>query len=280
MREINVKEITKAVKKICQDANFILPDDVWQKLKEAELTEESSVGKEDLKQIMENNRIAEEERIPMCQDTGLACIFVEIGQEMHITGGNLNDAINQGVREGYTEGYLRKSVVSDPLVRKNTNDNTPAMIHTEIVAGDKLKITVLPKGGGSENMSQVAMLPPSAGVEGVKKFVIDVVKKAGSNPCPPIVVGVGIGGSFDMVTYLAKKALLRPLDSSHPNKLYADLEKELLEKINNLGIGPQGLGGRITALAVLIETYPCHITAIPVAVNIQCHACRRYTVVI
>ena len=175
---------------------------------------------------------------------------------------------------------MRNSVVSDPLIRKNTGDNTPAFIHTEIVPGDKIKISIVPKGGGSENMSAVAMLPPSAGIEGVKKFVVDVVKKAGSNPCPPIVVGVGIGGSFDMVTYLAKKSLLRPLDSQNPNKFYADLEKELLENINNLGIGPQGLGGRFTALAVLIETYPCHITAIPVAVNIQCHACRRATIVI
>lgn len=280
MREINVKEITKAVKEICQMANFVLPDDVWKKLKEAEATEESSVGKEVIKQIMENDRIAEVEKIPICQDTGLAVVFLEIGQDVHITGGTLTDAINQGVREGYTEGYLRKSVVADPLVRKNTNDNTPAMIHTEIVTGDRLKITVLPKGGGSENMSAVAMLPPSAGVEGVKKFVVDVVKKAGSNPCPPIVVGVGIGGSFDMVTYLAKKALLRPLNSHHPDKFYAELEKELLTQMSNTGIGPQGLGGRITALAVLIETYPAHITAIPVAVNIQCHACRRQTRII
>lgn len=280
MREVNAKEITKAVKKICTDANFILPKDVWKKLKEAYKNEESNVGKEVLNQIMENDRIAEKESVPMCQDTGLAIIFLELGQDVHIAGGNLIDAVNQGVREGYKDGYLRKSVVSDPLERKNTGDNTPAMIHTEIVQGDKIKITVLPKGGGSENMSQVKMLTPSAGIEGVKKFVIDVVKAAGSNPCPPIVVGVGIGGSFDTVTYIAKKSLLRDLDSHHTDKIYADLEKELLEKINNSGVGPQGLGGRITALAVLIETYPCHITAIPVAVNIQCHACRRQSVVL
>ncbi len=280
MREIEVGEIINAVKKICIDANFLLPEDVWKKLKEAQQKEESAVGKEVLNQIIENDKIAEKEKIPMCQDTGLAIIFAEIGQDVHLTGGNFSDAINQGVREGYKEGYLRKSVVADPLNRKNTGDNTPAFIHTEIVPGDKIKISIVPKGGGSENMSAVAMLPPSAGIEGVKKFVVDVVKKAGSNPCPPIVVGVGIGGSFDMVTYLAKKSLLRPLDSQNPNKFYADLEKELLENINNLGIGPQGLGGRFTALAVLIETYPCHITAIPVAVNIQCHACRRATIVI
>jgi fumarate hydratase subunit alpha len=280
MREINISEITKAVKKICIDANLILPEDVWKKLKEAQQNEESPVGKEVFNQIIENDKIAEKEKIPMCQDTGLAIIFAEIGQDVHLTGGNFSDALNQGVREGYTEGYLRKSVVADPLNRKNTGDNTPALIHTEIVPGDKIKISIIPKGGGSENMSQVAMLPPSAGIEGVKKFVVDVVKKSGSNPCPPIVVGVGIGGSFDIVTYLAKKSLLRPLDSQNPNKFYADLEKELLENINNLGIGPQGLGGRFTALAVLIETYPCHITAIPVAVNIQCHACRRRSVTI
>ncbi|MEW6042215.1 MAG: fumarate hydratase [Elusimicrobiota bacterium] len=275
MHEINVTEITKAVKQLCIDSNFILPEDVWKKLKEAQAAETSPAGKEVLSQIIENDRIAEKEKIPMCQDTGLTVVFVELGQDVQITGGDLTTAINQGVREGYTEAYLRKSVVSDPLRRKNTGDNTPAIIHTEIVPGDKLKITVIPKGGGSENMSAVAMLPPSAGIEGVKKFVLETVKKAGSNPCPPVVVGVGIGGSFDGVTLLAKKSLLRQLDSHHPDEFYAKLEKELLAEINSTGIGPQGLGGKFTALAVLIETYPCHITAIPVAVNIQCHACRR-----
>ncbi|MDI6642023.1 MAG: fumarate hydratase [Elusimicrobiota bacterium] len=275
MREIKAEEITKAVKEICIESNFVLPDDVWRKLKEAQEKEESPIGKEVIKQIIENNRIAKEEKIPICQDTGVAVVFVELGQEVHVVGGNLSDAINNGVRQGYIEGYLRKSIVADPLRRKNTDDNTPAVIHTEVVLGDKLKITVLPKGGGSENMSAVAMLPPSSGVEDVKKFVIDTVKKAGSNPCPPIVVGVGIGGTFDSVTLLAKKALLRSLESHHPEKLYADLEHELLQEVNNTGIGPQGLGGRFTTLAVLIETYPCHIAAIPVAVNIQCHACRR-----
>ncbi|MBU2567251.1 MAG: fumarate hydratase [Elusimicrobia bacterium] len=280
MRDINISEITGVVKKLCLDTNFVLPEDVWKKLREAQATEESPAGKDVLKQIIENDTIAEKEKIPMCQDTGLAVVFVEVGQEVHITGGDLTDAINQGVREGYTEGYLRKSVVADPLRRKNTGDNTPAVIHTEIVSGDKLKISVIPKGGGSENMGSLAMLPPSAGVEGVKKFVVDAVKKAGSNPCPPIVVGVGIGGTFDGVALLAKRSLLRPLDSVHPDSYYAGLEKELLKEINNIGIGPQGLGGRVTALAVLIETYPCHITAIPVAVNIQCHACRRKTFII
>ncbi|MBN1383711.1 MAG: fumarate hydratase [Elusimicrobia bacterium] len=280
MREINTKKITEAVKSLCLDANFLLPKDVWEALEEARREERSKLGREVLDQIMENDRLAEKEKIPMCQDTGLAVVFLEIGQDVHITGGNLTDAVNQGVREGYKEGYLRKSVVTGPLERKNTQDNTPAIIHTEIVSGDKIKITVLPKGGGAENMSQIAMLSPFAGVKGVKKFIIDVVKKAGPNPCPPVVVGVGIGGGFDGAAYLAKKSLLRKLNSHHPEKIYADLEKELVKEINNLGIGPQGFGGKITALAVLIETGPCHITSIPVAVNMQCHACRRKTAVI
>lgn len=280
MRDINADLLTTTVKELCMDTNFVLPEDVWKKLKEAHATEESPAGKDVLAQIIENDIIAEKEKIPMCQDTGLAVVFVEIGQEVHITGGRIMDAINRGVRQGYTDGYLRKSVVSDPLRRKNTGDNTPAVVHAEIVPGDKLKITLIPKGGGSENMGALAMLPPSAGIEGVKNFVVDAVKKAGSNPCPPIVVGVGIGATFDGVALLAKKALLRPLDTLHPDPYYAGLEKELLKEINDSGIGPQGLGGRWTALAVLIETYPCHITAIPVAVNIQCHACRRKTVTI
>lgn len=280
MREINVKKITNAVKKICLDANFILPKDVRKALKESFKNEKSKIAKEMLCQIIENDRLAEKEKIPMCQDTGLAVIFLEIGQDVHIAGGNLADAVNRGVREGYREGYLRKSVAADPLGRKNTGDNTPAAIHTEIIPGSKIKITVLSKGAGAENMSQIVMLPPSAGVEGVKKFIIDVVKKAGPNPCPPVVVGVGLGGSFDAAALLAKKSLLRALDSSHPEKIYADLEKELLKEINNLKIGPQGFGGKTTALAVLIETAPCHIASLPVAVNIQCHACRRKTVII
>jgi fumarate hydratase subunit alpha len=280
MREINVSEIIKTVKKLCVDTNIILPKDVREALKKAYNNEESIFGKEVLNQIIENACIAEKEKIPMCQDTGLTAVFLEIGQDVHIVGGNIIHSINQGVREGYTESYLRKSIVSDPIERKNTGDNTPSMIHTEIVPGDKIKITIMPKGGGSENMSAVTMLPPSAGIKGIKKFVIDTVKRAGSNPCPPIIAGIGIGGSFDMVTYLAKKALLRDLNSHHPSKIYADLEKELLGKINNLGIGPQGLGGRITCMAVLIENYPCHIASIPVAVNIQCHVCRRQSVIL
>lgn len=228
-----------------------------------------------LEKIMMNADIAKNEKMPMCQDTGMTCVFVELGQEVHIVNGSIGDAINEGVRQGYTEGYLRKSVVKDPLDRVNTKDNTPAVIYYDIVPGDKLKITIAPKGFGSENMSRIKMLKPADGVEGVKEFIIEAVKLAGPNPCPPIVVGVGIGGTFDKAANLAKRALVRPTAVRNPNKFYADLEMELLDKINQLGIGPQGFGGRTTALAVNIETYPTHIAGLPVAVNINCHATRH-----
>lgn len=275
MREISVSEITKAVKGLCIDSNYYLSEDVKDKLKEAYENESWSMAKGILDKIITNVDIAKNEQMPMCQDTGMACVFVEIGQEVHIIGGSLEDAVNEGVRQGYGEGYLRKSVVRDPLDRVNTKDNTPAVIYYDIVAGDKLKITVAPKGFGSENMSQLKMLKPADGIEGVKEFVLKVVKEAGPNPCPPIVVGIGIGGTFDKAANLAKKALIRPLAQRNSDRFYSDLEKELLEKINALGIGPQGFGGKATALAVNIETYPTHIAGLPVAVNINCHVTRH-----
>ncbi len=280
MREIEASEIIKAVKKLCMDANYELGEDVLRALDIAEEREESPLGKEIIKELKENARIAKEERLPICQDTGFAVFFVDIGDEVIIRGGNLVEAINEGVRQGYREGYLRKSILSDPLKRVNTNDNTPAVIHFDIVRGDRLRIVIAPKGGGSENMSGIKMLAPSDGVEGIKRFVIERVREAGSNPCPPIVVGVGIGGTFEKAAIISKKALLRPIGSSNPDPFYAELERELLERINDLGIGPQGLGGRITALGVHIETYPCHIASLPVAVNIQCHASRHKEVVL
>jgi fumarate hydratase subunit alpha len=278
IREIKTGDITSAIKKLCIDAAYYIPDEVQNALKSAVKAEESAVGKEVLAQLIKNNELAREKQMPICQDTGTAVIFAEIGQDVHVIGGALYDAINEGVRQGYSEGYLRKSIFSDPLNRKNTNDNTPAAIHVEIVPGDKIKLSILPKGGGSENMGALAMLPPSAGVEGVKKFVIDTIKKAGSNPCPPIVLGIGVGGNFDGVTLLAKKALLRPVGKRNDNPYYAQLEEELMTAINNTGIGPSGLGGRITTLDVHIEAGPCHITALPVAVNINCHAARSKSV--
>lgn len=275
MREINVLEITKAVKKLCIDANYYLSDDVKSKIKEAYNEETWDMAKGILDKILTNVEIAKNEDMPICQDTGMACVFVELGQEVHLIGGSIEDAINEGVRQGYTEGYLRKSVVKDPLDRVNTQDNTPAIIYYDIVPGDKLKITVAPKGFGSENMSQLKMLKPSDGLEGVKEFVLKVAKEAGPNPCPPIVIGVGIGGSFDKAANLAKRALIRPLAERNSNKFYADLEEELLSKVNALGIGPQGFGGKCTALAVNIETYPTHIAGLPVAVNINCHVTRH-----
>jgi len=276
MREIHVEEVKKAVKKLCMEANYFLPQDVLDSFKKAKSKEESEVGKSVLEILEENASIAANEQIPYCQDTGFAVIFLEIGQDVRFVGGNLEDAVNEGVAEGYVEGYLRKSIVSDPLFeRKNTGNNTPAVIHYSIVPGDKVKITVAAKGGGSENMSRLAMLKPADGVEGVKKFVIDTVSKAGPNPCPPIIVGVGIGGTFEKVAFLAKKALLRPIGERNRDSRYAKLEEELLEEINKLGIGPAGFGGRITALDVKIEWYPCHIASLPVAVNIQCHASRH-----
>ena len=280
MRELNVKEIEQVIKKMVIKANQVLSHDVFMALQEAEKKEESEVGKKILQRVVENAQIATAEELPICQDTGTAVIFLEIGQDVHLVGGNLYDAINNGVSAGYTEGYLRKSIVKDPLNRVNTGDNTPAVVHIELVPGDKVKITVAPKGGGSENMSQLKMLKPADGVEGVKQFVIDTVRQAGSNPCPPIIVGVGIGGTFEKAALLAKKALLREVGSKNPDPYYQELEAELLASINKLGIGPQGLGGRITALAVHIEIYPTHIASLPVAVNLNCHVARHETVIL
>ena len=275
MREIHVDKIIDIVKNLCIKANYELPQDVREFLLKALDKEESEVGKEVIKQLLENADIAQKERIPICQETGSAVIFVELGQDVQIVGGNLYEAINEGVRRGYAEGYLRKSIVRDPLRRKNTGDNTPAFIHVELVPGDKMKITVLPKGGGSENMGKLVILTPAEGIEGVKKFVIKAVEEAGPNPCPPVVLGVGIGGTFEYATYLAKKALLRPLGIRHSDPFYAKLEEELIEEINKLGIGPQGLGGITTALDVHVEYFATHITSLPVAVNFNCHATRR-----
>jgi len=280
MREIHVDKIVATVKKLCMEANYYLGDDVVQALQQALKTEESPLGRSILAQLIENQQIARSEQIPICQDTGFAVLFVNLGQEVRITGGNLIDAINEGVRQGYIEGYLRKSIVRDPLNRVNTGDNTPAVVHLEMSPGDRLSITIAPKGGGSENMSEVRVLKPADSVEGVKQFVIDLVRRSGGNPCPPIIVGVGIGGTFEKCAELAKRALLRELGSQHPDPFYANLEKELLSEINKLGIGPQGLGGSTTALAVFIEPYPCHIASLPVAVNIQCHAARHKSAVI
>ena len=280
MREIKASDITESVARLCTEANIKLGDDVYSALQKAEQTEESPVGREVLAQLLENADIARAERMPICQDTGFAVIFVELGQDVHITGSLLNDAINAGVAKGYTEGYLRKSIVAHPLDRKNTGNNTPAVIHVEVVPGDKLKITIAPKGGGSENMSAVNMLKPSDGVEGVKRFVVDTVKSAGPNPCPPIIIGVGIGGTMEKAALLAKKSLLREVGEHNPNPTDAQLEEELLDLVNKTGIGPAGLGGRTTALAVNIETFPCHIASLPVAVNIQCHAARHKEVIL
>ena len=275
MKEINVSKITEVVKNMCIDANYYLTHDVKEKIESAYKQEKWPMAKEILEKILTNIDIAKKEEMPICQDTGMACLFVEIGQDVHIIGGNLKDAINEGIRQGYNEGFLRKSVVKDPLDRINTMDNTPAIIYYDIVEGDKLKIKVAPKGFGSENMSQLKMLKPADGLEGVKDFVLKVVKEAGPNPCPPIVVGVGIGGTFDKAANLAKKALVRPLNEKNNNEFYANLEKELLKEVNELGIGPQGFGGKTTALAVNIETYPTHIAGLPVAVNINCHVTRH-----
>jgi fumarate hydratase subunit alpha len=279
MREVNAKQITEVVKKLCIDANLYLGEDVLAAFDRGEKMEESPVGKEMFQQLKENARIAREEKVAMSQDTGLAVVFVELGQEVHIAGGDFNAAINEGVRQGYQEGYLRKSACNC-FSRANTKDNTPAIIHLEIIPGDKVKITVAPKGGGSENMSTVTMLSPSEGVEGIKKRVVDWVKQAGSNPCPPVVVGVGIGGTFEQTALMAKKALLRPLGQKNPDPQLAALEQEILTRVNNLGIGPQGLGGRITAMAVHVEMIPCHIASFPMAVNINCHAHRHKEAVI
>jgi fumarate hydratase subunit alpha len=279
MRQINVQEIIKAVKEAAITGNFDLGEDLLAALKRGEQEEESPSGREVFRQLLENARIAAQERIPMCQDCGLAVIFVELGQEVQITGGDFGQAIQEGVRQGYGEGYLRKSLCH-PLTRANTGDNTPAVIHTEIVPGDRLKITVVPKGGGSENMSRVFMLKPAEGVAGVIDRVVTTVREAGPNPCPPIIVGVGIGGTFERAALLSKKALLREVGSPNPDPELAALEDKMFQAVNALGIGPQGLGGRITALAVHVVMQPCHIASLPVAVNIQCHASRHKEVVL
>ena len=275
MREVNVSIITDNIKEMCIEANHFLTDDMKNVFENAVKNEESALGKQVLGQLEENLKIAGEDMIPICQDTGMAVVFINVGQDVHLTGGDITDAINEGVRRGYVEGYLRKSVVKDPIYRENTKDNTPAVIHFNIVPGDKVDITVAPKGFGSENMSRVFMLKPADGIEGVKDAVITAVKDAGPNACPPMVVGVGIGGTFEKCAYLAKKALTRDLNEESPVEYVRDLEKEMLEKINKLGIGPGGLGGTQTALAINIETYPTHIAGLPVAVNICCHVNRH-----
>lgn len=280
MREINVKRVTEAVADMAVQTNHFLSTDIKCAILDRKNNEPWHIAKDVLARIEENISIAEEGVLPLCQDTGLACVFLEVGQEVHFTGGSLEEAINEGVRRGYEEGFLRKSVVADPLRRVNTKDNTPAHIHYEIVPGDKVKITFAPKGFGSENMSQIKMLPPSAGAEGVKDFVVKVCEEAGANPCPPIVVGVGIGGTFDKAALMAKEALLIPADKENEDPYYAEMEKELLERINALGIGPQGFGGETTALAVNIKTSPTHIAGLPVAVNINCHVSRHAEIVL
>ena len=281
MREIDVKELIPQIKKLCIEANYYIGKDVINKIQELKEKEQSATGREVLEILLENYQAAAEEKMPICQDTGIAVIFIELGQDVHLVGGDFTEAINEGVRQGYQEGYLRKSIVADPVIeRKNTNDNTPAIIHTEIVPGDKLKITVAPKGGGSENMSEIKMMKAADGLEGVIDFVVDRVQRSGGNPCPPIIVGVGLGGNFEQSAILAKKALLRNLDEPNPEPQWAKVEAEILERINNLGIGPQGLGGTTTALAVHILHQPCHIASMPVAVNIQCHVSRHKAIII
>ncbi|NOQ95543.1 MAG: fumarate hydratase [Desulfobacterales bacterium] len=278
-REIPAQEIIKVVKDLCVDANYNLGNDVLLAFDQAIENEKSETAREVLRELKENARIAREEKAPICQDCGLAVVFMEIGQDVHITGGDLKAAINEGVRQGYEEGYLRKSACN-PITRKNTGDNTPAIIHLEIVSGDKIRIIVAPKGGGSENMSRVTMLTPAAGMEGVKDFVVNRVKESGSNPCPPTIIGIGVGGTFERSAILAKKALLRTLGERNPDPELAKIEKEIFARINKLGIGPVGYGGITTSLDVFLEMEPCHIASLPVAVNIQCHAARHKEAVI
>jgi fumarate hydratase subunit alpha len=273
-REISAEDIIRTVRRLCIEANTVLGEDVIEAYAKGLEKEESPLGRDALRQLLENARIAQEEGLPLCQDTGLAVVFVEIGQDIHIVNGDLNDAIHEGVRQGYRDGYLRTSSL-DPLTRKNFGDNTPAIIHVEMVSGDRFKLSVAPKGFGSENMSRVVLFPPAVGIEGIKKYVVQRVEESGPNPCPPVIVGVGIGGTFEKAALIAKKSLFRPLGQRHPNPEIAQLEIKLLEEINQLGIGPLGLGGRVTALDVHVETYPTHIASIPVAVNIQCH-CDRH----
>ena len=279
MREIAAQKITEVVKKLCIEANTYLPQDLKNRIEDSYKMESWPQAKEILERIIENYNIADQQGKPICQDTGMACVFVTIGQEVYVNG-NLAEAIHEGVRQGYTEGYLRKSVVRDPLDRVNTGDNTPAMIYYDIVPGDVLEITVAPKGCGRENMSQIKMLKPADGLQGVKDFILKVVEDAGPNPCPPIVVGVGVGGTFDKAAFMAKKALMRSVDERNPEPFWADLELEMLEKVNQLGIGPQGFGGKTTALCVNIEKCPTHIAGLPIAVNINCHVTRHKTEVL
>ncbi len=275
MRELDVREITDAVRRLAIEANTELGPDVIEAFRRFREAEKSPNGRDVLEQLLENARIAREDRLPLCQDTGFAVVFVDLGQDVHLTGGDLYAAVDEGVRQGYREGYLRKSIVADPLRRRNTGDNTPAVVHLRMVPGDRVRITFAPKGGGSENMSGIAMLKPADGVEGVKRFVIDRVREAGPNPCPPTIVGVGIGGTFEVAALLAKRAALRPVGDRNPDPFYAGLEEELLAEVNRLGIGPAGLGGTTTSLDVHIEVHPCHIASLPVAVNIQCHSARH-----
>ena len=280
MREIHVQSITDVIEKLCIDANNHLPSDVKCAIEHCRACEDSEIAQGVLDKIIENYNIADEECVPICQDTGMACVFLEIGQDVHLVGGSLTDAVNEGVRRGYDKGYLRKSVVADPIRRGNTGDNTPAMIYTEIVSGEQVRITVGPKGFGSENMSAIRMFKPSAGLQGIKDFILETVELAGPNPCPPMVIGVGIGGTFDKAALLAKKAIMRPLGTHHPDPYYADLETEMLEKVNALGIGPQGFGGKTTAIGLNIETLPTHIAGMPCAININCHVTRHKTEVV
>lgn len=275
IRTINIKEITTNIKEMCIEANHFLSEDMERAMKQAEKTEQSPLGKQILEQLEENLQIAADDMIPICQDTGMAVIFLEIGQDVHLQGGSLEDAVNEGVRQGYVEGFLRKSVVKDPLIRENTKDNTPAVIHYKIVEGSQVKIKVAPKGFGSENMSRVFMLKPADGIEGVKEAVLTAVKEAGPNACPPMVVGIGIGGTFEKCALMAKEALTREVGTHSDIQYVKEMEKELLAKINSLGIGPGGLGGTTTALAVNINTYPTHIAGLPVAINICCHVNRH-----
>jgi fumarate hydratase subunit alpha len=277
MRTIHVDQIRDTIAVLCWEACYYLPEDILAGFHKASESEQSPLGKSIIDQLIENAQLAAEENRPYCHDTGLTVVYAEVGQDVHIQGGSFEAAIHDGVRKGYKEGYLRNSIVGDPLLRVNTNDNTPGVIHTKIVPGDQIKFTVLPKGGGSENMSAMKFLLPGDGVNGVKKFVLDTIEAAGGRACPPLVVGVGIGGSFDKVTDIAKQAVLREVGTYHSEPHIAQLEKELLEEINQTGIGPQGLGGTSTALWVAVETYGCHITALPVAVNLQCHAARKKT---
>jgi len=279
IREISSKKIIEVVRDLCIDANYNLGDDVLRAFDKAIEAEESATGIEVLKELKENARIAREEKAPICQDCGLAVVFIEIGQDIHITGGDLNEAVNEGVRQGYKDGYLRKSACH-PFTRKNTGDNTPAIIHIQIVPGDKMKIVFAPKGGGAENMSRVTMLTPAVGIEGVKDFVVNRVKESGSNPCPPTVIGVGVGGTFERSAILAKKAILRDIGNRNPDLELATIEEEILTRINRLGIGPMGYGGNTTSFDVFLEIEPCHIASLPVAVNIQCHAARHKEAVI